>query len=575
MNFFWVAIPIPWDLQDCQAALNVIVTVLSAICIFVFARACWQNATAKVAKSRNVPLAALLSVNTLGEVIDVCRLLKLEILSSYYIRILAQCLVVTALTILAFASGPIVRYSSRWGTKMVYREVPGLMANRLQSGISHEGVLWNSTWESLNYAGFPEDQLLDFLPNITSKWKYSPDQWNSSYKMDCEYTEQTKIELTVVQTPCNGNTTINDQIPAFESIYPENEFFEDGKSWTYNNIEGFQDADDDRWSHLIMFRTGFTRVKRDEDSKIVTVMVMTLVAAYLEGIQGTPYNETYCSYMPGPVDSAIYTKSVCKLSKIRDTAPGKFYVDTAYPDHVSMPFLSKAMTDYFQGQYSREIIAKEPYTIVSPQNLTRFYQVYQITQDTQAKHPNKRMMDLEIKICEISTIFIIVTGFFFLLCIFGVLRYGIFTLRHHKTVDRTPQSKLDWMIQSIEKNGPQMTPLVPGASPYMQPNPYVNTKRARHSVTSMRSPDVGSPTAERRRSDFESATYGSSPEASTPQPYHMSWLSRQSSGGGYFPLQEHPMESEQSLMERYPTAPAGPLNNSQGAMFNDDYRVSR
>lgn len=573
MTFLWVPIPIPWDLQDCQAGLNVIVTVLSAFCIFVFARACWQSATAKVVKSRNVPLAALLSVNTLGEVIDVCRLLKLEILSSYYLRILAQCLVVTALTVLAFASGPIVRYSSRWGTKMVYREVPGFMANRLQSGIAHEGVLWNNTWESLDQAGFPDDQLLDFLPNITAKWKYSPGQWNSSYKMECEPTESTQIVLTVVETTCNENTTVNDQIPAFEAVYPENYFLRDNNSWTYNNAEGFQNGTDYRWSHLLMFRTAFTYVKTNSESLILDEMIITLFAAYLQGIPGAPYNQTWCDYAPGPIDSAIYTKSVCRLTKIRDTAAGKYYVDTAFPDHFSMDYLSKALTDYFQGRYSREVIAQEPPTIITPQNLTRFYQVYQVTQDTQYKHPTERKMDLEIKICEISTIFLIVAGISFVLCIFGAFRYGMFTLRHHKTVDRTPQSKLDWMIQSIEKNGAQATPLVPGSSPYSHPSPYMSNKRARHSVTSMRSPDLGSPTVERRRSDFESATYGSTPEASTP--YHMSWLSRQSSGGDYFPLQEHPMESEQSLMERYPTAPAGPLNSNEVGMFNNDYRMSR
>ena len=94
----------------------------------------------------------------------------------------------------------------------------------------------------------------------------------------------------------------------------------------------------------------------------------------------------------------------------------------------------------------------------------------------------------------------------------------------------------------------------------------------------MRSPDLGSPTVGRRRSDFETATYGSSPEPSTP--YHMSWLSRQSSaGGGYFPLQEEnegPHESEGSLLERYPTAPAGPLDPRSGSgAFGSDYQIHR
>ena len=131
MNLRWISLPAAWKLQDVQATLNVIVSVLSAFCILVFARVCWQTATAHVAKNRKVPIAALLSVNTVGDVIDVCRLLGFEILSSYYLRILAQCLVVTALTVAAFLSGPIARFSTSRGHRIVIQNVHGLLVNRL------------------------------------------------------------------------------------------------------------------------------------------------------------------------------------------------------------------------------------------------------------------------------------------------------------------------------------------------------------------------------------------------------------------------------------------------------------
>jgi hypothetical protein len=237
MPLLWIPLPAAWALQDVQAALNVIVTVLSALCTFIFAQACWQTATAKVVKNRNVPLAALLSVTSLGEVVDVCRLLGLEILSSYYLRILAQCLVVTTLTVVAFMSGPIVRYSSRWGSKLTFGEVSGLLANQLNSGISHEGVLWNTTWYSLDRAGFPEDQLLDFLPNTSTHWIYVPSQWNSTWALDCEFVENTPIALTSLgdSAGCTENSTVNDEIPALESIYPQNALLKDNRSRTYDS----------------------------------------------------------------------------------------------------------------------------------------------------------------------------------------------------------------------------------------------------------------------------------------------------------------------------------------------------
>jgi len=565
MTVLWISLPAFWDLQDVQAALNVVVTVLSAFCVFVFARVCWQTATARVVKNRNVPLAGLLSVNTVGEVFDVCRLLGLELLSSYYLRILAQCIVVTGLTCVAFASGPIVRFSTRWGTKMLYREVPGLMANRLQSGIAYESVLWNNTWDSLDQAGFPYDQLLDYGPNTTSHWKYVESQWNSTWHMKCEYTEQTFIALTVVETPCNENTSINDQIPALESIFPENALNKDENGRPYSSAEGYKNDTDNRWSELLMFRTGFAFLRSDNASTIWEDIDVTLVSLHMQGVPGTPYNETFCAYSPGAVDSAMYTKAYCKLRKTRPTAPGKYYVDIAFPDNDSLDYLTKAYTSFFQ----------EPITVITPQNLTRFYQVYQITQDTQVKRPNRRLMNVQLEVVRLSTIFLVVCAASTLLCILGIMRYGVFTLRHWKAVDRTPQSKLDWMLQSIEKSQAG-SPLIPQTSPYQNQQ---GRRSSRHSVVSMRSPDLGSPTVGRRRSDFETATYGSSPGPSTP--YHMSWLSRQTSaGGGYFPLQEHPeehrLESETSLLTKYPTAPAGPLNHPGGSgAFGSDYYIHR
>ena len=575
MTGLWIALPAAWELQDVQAALNVIVTVLSAFCIPTFARICWQTATAKVVKNRNVPLATLLSVDTIGEVYDVCRLLGLKILSSYYLRILAQCIVVTGLTAVAFASGPIARFSSRWGTKVVTRETPGLIANRLQSGISHEGVLWNNTWDSLDHAGFPYDRLLDYLPNITSNWKYVPTQWNSSWQMRCEYTEETPIDLTVVRVDCNDTSPLNEQIPALESVYPEITRLWGDNAATVYNYEGNMNSDNSRWSDVLMFRTGWEYLKQDDASGIWTDIDVTLMALRMQGVPGWEGNDTQCDFAPGPINAATYTKAFCKIRKNVTTEAGNFFVDIAYPDHESLDYVSSAYTSFFQGRYSREVIAGDPVTVITPRNLTRFYQVYQITQATQHQYVKARPMDVELDVVRLSTVFLALCIASALLAIFGIVHYGVFTLRHSKTVDSTPLSKLDWMLQSIEKSQ-AATPLIPHTSPHQNQQ---SRRSSRHSVVSMRSPDLAAPKVGRRRSDFETATYGSNPGPS--QPYHMSWLSRsRSAEGGYFPLQEHPdenrLDSDISLLERHPTAPSGPLSHASGSgTFGSDYYVPR
>ncbi len=228
----------------------------------------------------------------------------------------------------------------------------------------------------------------------------------------------------------------------------------------------------------------------------------------------------------------------------------------AYPDHAALNFVPMAYTSYFQARFIREVNAGNATTVITPDDLIRFYQVYEITKDTQWRYPVTRRLDIEVSLVRVSTIFLIGCAALSLTCILGIAKYGVFPIRHYRAVDRTPQSKLDWMLQSIEGNKTSMTP---GFG-----------RQSRHSVTSMRSPDIPSPSSGRKKSDFETATYGlSSPDPSTP--YHSGWLSRQISGGsdssGYFPTQPIPVEdresSEASLLARYPPAPPQPFSRAQ------------
>src|SRR5436309_5336829 len=64
----WIALRAGWKLEDVQAALNVVISMLSTMGIFVFARFCWHETAARVDRSQNVRLSSLLSLSTPGEV---------------------------------------------------------------------------------------------------------------------------------------------------------------------------------------------------------------------------------------------------------------------------------------------------------------------------------------------------------------------------------------------------------------------------------------------------------------------------------------------------------------------------
>src|SRR5271163_4638633 len=82
MAHFWFILSLTWPLEDVQAVLNVVVSVLSALAIFTFARFCWQNATLHLTKQQDVPVASLLSLTTPGEAFQVLWFLNFRSLSA-------------------------------------------------------------------------------------------------------------------------------------------------------------------------------------------------------------------------------------------------------------------------------------------------------------------------------------------------------------------------------------------------------------------------------------------------------------------------------------------------------------
>ena len=141
MQTSWVSFPPSWKLQDVQAVLNVIINALSVLGIYIFARMCWLGGARQVVKHRNVELYALTSLNTIGEAPDVLCLLKSRILSSRYLKLLAQCFVVPSLSTTALLSGPIARFSTRRSHMVTQVEVNGTLATNKHNAILYTNML--------------------------------------------------------------------------------------------------------------------------------------------------------------------------------------------------------------------------------------------------------------------------------------------------------------------------------------------------------------------------------------------------------------------------------------------------
>jgi len=64
----------------------------------------------------------------------------------------------------------------------------GFIGNRLRGDI-----IWNSTIDSLDKAGFPYDRLLDYLPPATEPWVYAPNEWDPTWSADCDFYNETLL----------------------------------------------------------------------------------------------------------------------------------------------------------------------------------------------------------------------------------------------------------------------------------------------------------------------------------------------------------------------------------------------
>jgi hypothetical protein len=90
----WMSLPSTWKLQDVQAALNVVITVLGALGTSAFAKILLQSGARKAVQGQNIPLSSLLSINTIGEAVGIMTILRLKMLRLRHWKIVAQFAVV-------------------------------------------------------------------------------------------------------------------------------------------------------------------------------------------------------------------------------------------------------------------------------------------------------------------------------------------------------------------------------------------------------------------------------------------------------------------------------------------------
>jgi hypothetical protein len=489
MSTSWIDLPASWRLEDVQEVLNVIISVLSVLGMFVFSRLCWVGAAARLARNQSVKISSITSVNTIGEAFDVLLLLKSRILSSRHLQILAQCIVIALFSATGILSGPIARYSTRPSHRISQVQVQSSLASVEHDSIGYANVEWNRIQSSLDVAGFPYDQLLDVLPDTSTPWIYDKSEWNSTWSMNCQSTPFTPI--TLYDT---GNCTLpksqHAEIPGLAAVMPgDYDYYYQWWDGYYVNSTTYKD--------VLMFIIGETFSDFDNNTNITYAMSVSLASVHLHGlVKGNDSSD--CDFGAGPIGKASYTRIECDLVRLHHI-PDQNYV--AYPNCGDIFAIPEAYESNFQARFKHESVSDSPITIITPQDLIRFYQVYHISKDTQSRKPVTRKLSVRLPDVQLSTAFLTVALLIALFIAAGLARCGFFLLRYQKSAVPMPVGKLDWMLQSIKDEGASSIP----ASDTFKRSVVLVGNQNRHGLSEQ----------QRKRVEFEAAEYGAPGQAST------------------------------------------------------------
>ncbi|EEP79745.1 predicted protein [Uncinocarpus reesii 1704] len=435
MSDQWMNLPSSWSLQNVQAVLTVVVSALSALMIWVTTRTFWRRGAIPVTKeSRTVPILSLLTISSLGEVFDTLKVFKLRVLSVRYLAICVQCIVVVIFSLSGMLSGPIARFSSRMGVE-----------ERGQEKIVSALVKWNETQQSLTRAGFPTDQLLDFLPDPSRHWFYREDEWNSSWSARCDFIPATPVELQ--STGNRSDTLLYTQVSGLKDLTPER-FHNKSVYLGRYQLAAFEENRGnyrDVLLFVLRYPDGWTRANFNWDKR----MSFSILSVHMHNApRPSDMDGDGISFGEGKIEKASYTRTDCDLTRIEKMPDD---LQFAYPHTLDADSIVQAYADYYRPNLIQQSIANASISPPSPEELFQFYQVYMITKDTQLPHSVQRVITVEVPTVELSIAWLAVVLFFFCVVILGLILYIVFLFKQRSRLSGIPNSKLDWMAISIKE----------------------------------------------------------------------------------------------------------------------------
>ena len=459
MTSGWIVLSTRWSLSSVQAALNVIISVLATVGVWSFSRYWWQRGSSKILREkRDIPLSALFTFTGPGEVWDLVAVLRKQVLARENWHLLVQLVVVASITLACMLSGPIAKVSLRSGHTIRPREIQVLQTTKgggYFGNLIYANVLWNNTIQSLDRAGFPTNQLLDYLPASTEPWTYAVNEWDPTWTMDCNNTPETVIK----NLTGSGNYSVHldplRAFPAYRDTFDPS-WFNTSKYRIDNNFGSWEDWDAaDPIRHLLIFLLIQSDPEVDNrmytNNETLQISISVLHAQDFQAIH-SDIASSGGAWMPiGPVANASYARTECNITRKAEVADEDMIPWVWTNDTYS---ITEGYMDYWEYLLEDRAGRNLPVPMPSADDLFRFYQAYMATTNTNHSFSSRRTVSIWLQTVELSVIFLVIVIILFILTFWNAGRYFIFMWRHKSKIDEmyVPDGKMGWMIHAAKSS---------------------------------------------------------------------------------------------------------------------------
>lgn len=460
MTIAWISLSTRWSLSSVQAALNVVISVLSTVGIWSLSRFWWQHGSSKILRGNsNVPLSALLSISGPGEGWDVVTVLRKRVFAKENWRLLFQLVIMIAVTAASMLSGPIAKVSLRTSSTMQPSKLEVLQTVKgggATGNIELANGLWNDTLQSLDQAKFPFNQMLDYLPPSTVTWTYIANEWDPTWSMECSYTPETILH----NLTANGNYTFYDPIdafPGFRETYDQSwldtsEYRVQADFNSWNNFSNSEYPFSDALFFILIESDPEKGNRMNTNNATLQISLSVLHAVNFSALNyGDATQAGATIWQPiGPVGNASFTRAECNITRKPEVLDEKAIPWLWTNDTYS---ITAAYSSYWGFQIeeidSKKIVVPTP----TAQELLRFYQAYIVTMNTlNTIDPSLRQVSIWMDTVQLSVAFLAVVVILTALTLWITGRYFWFLKKHNSELEEVyvPDGRTEWMIHAAK-----------------------------------------------------------------------------------------------------------------------------